>query len=102
MRPTTSYGHLQSVLDRYLNFPSGFFVEAEANDGISQSNIYYLARRKGWSGILIEPIPELASIAKRWRPDAVVENLGLVAPEESGRTVRIVDLDLQSVVLQNG
>ena len=46
-------------LEKYLDFEEGFFVEAGANDGFNQSNTYYLEKIKKWSGILIEPIPDL-------------------------------------------
>jgi len=99
--PKTSLGRLHSILDDYLDFRNGYFVEAGANDGVSQSNTFFLGRRRGWCGILVEPIPELASIARRWRPDAIVENVCLVAPENSGHTMTILDLDLQSLTLSS-
>lgn len=99
--PRASLGQLQSILDRYLDFHDGYFVEAGANDGFSQSNSLFLARRRGWRGILIEPIPELASIARRWRSDAIVENICLVAPENTGQMMTMLDLDLQSVILSD-
>src|SRR3712207_4024508 len=57
-------------LDRRLlsHMPAtGFFVEAGANDGIDQSNTYYLESRCGWSGILVEPFGPLAELARRFR-----------------------------------
>jgi len=42
----------------YLNFDNGFFIEAGAADGISQSNTYYFAKERGWKGILIEPVEQ--------------------------------------------
>lgn len=99
--PKASLGHLHSVLETYLGFDGGYFVEAGANDGVSQSNTFFLSRRRGWCGILVEPIPELALIAQRWRPESIVENVCLVAPENQGRSMTILDLDLQSLTLSN-
>lgn len=48
---------LEKKIREYINFNNGYFVELGANDGISQSNTYYLEKYKGWKGILIEPIP---------------------------------------------
>ena len=42
------------------NLHGGVYVEAGANDGIRQSNTYFLAKRRKWTGVLIEPIPRLA------------------------------------------
>ena len=48
---------------KYLPTAPGFFIEAGANDGLKQSNTFYLESRRGWRGLLVEPIPELASVA---------------------------------------
>jgi FkbM family methyltransferase len=44
--------HLAEHLD--LSRP-GFFVELGANDGLRQSNTYFLEQVHGWRGVLIEP-----------------------------------------------
>jgi len=38
-----------------FNYNRGVYVEAGANNGISQSNTYRLERERNWSGMLIEP-----------------------------------------------
>lgn len=77
---------------------SGFFVEAGANDGVRQSNTYYLSRRRGWRGLLIEPIPSLSSECKRNRPESIVRNCALVREALNGTTIELVDVDLMSMV----
>src|SRR6266516_1818539 len=49
---------LDRMLERHLPRRPGTFVEAGAYDGVFQSNTYYLERFWGWSGVLIEPLPE--------------------------------------------
>ncbi len=49
--------NLDKKLEKYLNYQNGFFIELGANDGITQSNTFYLEKRKKWGGILIEPSP---------------------------------------------
>ena len=58
--------------------PPGYFVEAGAFDGYTQSNTYYLERALGWSGLLVEPVPLLARAAQRERPRSTVVNCALV------------------------
>lgn len=55
---------MERTLARHLPEHGGFFVEAGANDGYTQSNTYWLERFCGWEGILIEPIPALAKHAR--------------------------------------
>lgn len=56
----------------------GFFVEAGAFDGYTQSNTYYLERALGWRGLLVEPIPFMAREARRERRRSRVVNCALV------------------------
>ena len=37
---------LDNKLEGYLNYKNGFFIEAGANDGYSQSNTNYLEKKK--------------------------------------------------------
>lgn len=46
---------LDKKLLKYLNYNNGFYIEIGAYDGITQSNTFYLERKKNWKGILIEP-----------------------------------------------
>lgn len=73
-----SFNQLDLKLKPYLNFQKGFFVEAGANDGVSQSNTLYFEKYKKWRGILIEPIPELADKCRINRPRCITENYALV------------------------
>ena len=64
----------------------GFFVEAGAFDGYTQSNTYFLERARGWRGLLIEPVPALAREARRERRRSTVVNCALGLP--ASRTTR--------------
>jgi len=54
-------------LERHLDFDGGVFVEAGANDGVTQSNTYYFEKFRGWTGLLVEPEPALAAACRRNR-----------------------------------
>lgn len=51
----------------FLGKENGFFIEAGANDGLTQSNTYYFEFYKNWKGILIEPTPEQVHQCKQNR-----------------------------------
>lgn len=51
----------------------GTFVEVGAADGIRHSNTYWLAKARGWKGLLIEPDPRSARYLAAHRPESLVE-----------------------------
>ncbi len=97
-RRSFSLNHLDLELERYLRIEEGYFVEAGANDGISQSNTYYFEKYHAWRGLLVEPIPELAQRCRRNRPRCIVENCALVSSEYPEDTVEMLYCKLMSVV----
>jgi FkbM family methyltransferase len=97
--PWTGLNGLDRKIIPYLPKSGGFFVEAGANDGIRQSNTYYLEKRRGWTGLLVEPIPRLALRCRTNRKNSIVEECVLVAPENIGQAMEIVDLDLMTAVV---
>ena len=64
----------------------GFFIEAGAYDGFRQSTTYYLEKFRGWSGLLVEPIPELARAASKERSVPVI-NAALVSKDFPDGTI---------------
>ena len=91
-------GQIKNFTEPYIDFDNGIFVEAGANDGQTQSNTAYFARHRGWSGLLVEPIPELAARCRAARPESVVENCALVASDADGVNVPMTYCGLMSVV----
>ena len=70
-RPVGSY-RSQNGEDRWLEAHfggkrSGFFVEVGAYDGVNLSNTYHF-EQSGWTGVLVEPDPEMAERCRRERP----------------------------------
>lgn len=43
----------------FKNKYNGIFVDIGAHDGITYSNTFFFEKHLGWSGICVEPIPEL-------------------------------------------
>ena len=100
LRQRRSFGldGLDLKLLEFLPLRKGFFVEAGANDGLRQSNTAYLERYRGWRGLLVEPIPELASSCRRNRPRSTVEQCALVPFDFAGATVEMTYCNLMSLV----
>jgi FkbM family methyltransferase len=95
-----SYGlnQLDVKLAEYVRKCKGFFVETGANDGVSQNNTLYFEQYRGWKGLLIEPIPELARRCRINRPQALVEQCALVAEDAPDSTLEMHYLNLMSFV----
>jgi FkbM family methyltransferase len=96
--PYTSLNGLDKKLIPYLPEGIGYFIEAGANDGIRQSNTHFLEKRRSWSGLLVEPVPRLAAKCAKNRSKSVVAQVVLVPPEQSGTNIKIIDLDLMTLV----
>lgn len=93
-----SLNGIDDKLVPYLNFNGGFFIEAGANDGVSQSNTYFLERALGWRGVLVEPVPRLFKKCRRNRRNSVVFNCALVSPENEGTDVSICDMGARGLL----
>lgn len=74
-------------------------MEAGANDGVRQSNTYYLERFRGWRGLLVEPIPELYARCVTERPRSVVRNCAVVSPDEAETELVLRYADLGSTAI---
>jgi FkbM family methyltransferase len=88
---------LDRKLARRLDFAGGVFIEAGANDGVNQSNTYWFERMRGWTGLLVEPVPALAAACRKNRRAHVAE-AALVAAEIPGATVELHVAGLMSTV----
>jgi FkbM family methyltransferase len=99
---TPALHDMDLALDRFIGRSGGVFLEAGGFDGFTQSNTYYLERFRGWRGILVEPIPELAALARRNRPGARVVQAALVDPEFGESTVALEFGDLMTTVSRDG
>ena len=89
---------IDTQLERFLPAHGGIFVEAGANDGYTWSNTYYLERWKGWSGVLVEAIPDLAAECRALRTRSQVVNCALVSDDHDAPTVTMTYADLGSLI----
>ena len=85
-------------LEKYLPHRKGFFIEAGANNGLSQSNTYYFEQLRDWTGILVEGIPELYEQCVLERPKSKVFNCALVDSEFIDSHITMKYANLMSIV----
>ena len=66
-----------NVIDVYEKFfknkQNGVFVDIGAHDGITLSNTYFFEKSMGWTGICVEPIPEVYNRLKKNRSCVCVQ-----------------------------
>jgi FkbM family methyltransferase len=96
-----SLDDLDRKLVNYLPEREGVFVEAGACDGYLASNTYWLERFRGWTGVLIEPVPELADRARKERPRSQVFQCALVPTNYEDAYVTMRYGAVMSVVLDS-
>jgi FkbM family methyltransferase len=96
--PRPALNDLDRKLEKYIHFRNGFYIEAGANDGYSQSNTYYLEKKLGWTGVLVEGIPELYEKCLYQRPRSIVRQCALVTADFPAASVKMHYAHLMSVV----
>jgi len=73
------------IREYFGNKRGGVFVEVGANDPTSpESQSFHLESVLGWSGLMVEPIPYLADLARQERPLATVCECACTSPEKVG------------------
>jgi FkbM family methyltransferase len=75
----------QELIGAFLGDAPGTFVEVGANEPILLSQTHHLERR-GWDGILIEPLREYAERLRSGRRARVFQ-VAAGAPEDEGKTL---------------
>jgi FkbM family methyltransferase len=83
-------GEVQWVLENVPLPPKGCFVDVGANDGVTDSNTYWL-EKQGWNGICVEPDPRLTRTLRANR-DAKTTVLALAAGSDIAATFYLADL----------
>jgi len=91
---------LDRKIEKYLNFPAGFYVELGANDGRLSSNTLFYEKHKNWKGILIEPAPNLYLQCRENRsPANHIVCAACVSFKYQGEFVKMIYSDSMSVSL---
>ncbi|NBC10246.1 MAG: FkbM family methyltransferase [Planctomycetes bacterium] len=78
---------------------AGTYVEVGANDPVAFSQTHHLEEH-GWSGLLIEPIPELCDALRAQRPASTVVQVACGKPADRGQAEFAVAADHQQSALK--
>jgi FkbM family methyltransferase len=81
----------------FLTQEKGVFVEVGAYDGLNQSNTLYF-ERKGWRGLLIEPVAAAYEQCRKNRPLAKVINAACVSRDFPRSEVELTEVGLMTMV----
>ena len=68
----------------------GVFLEAGASSPDDQNNTFFL-EKKGWTGLLVEPLTTYNESYKKIRPNSIVENYVLVDKSYTGNQILFGD-----------
>ena len=90
------------LIERVQDARSHTFIEFGANDGIQQSNTYVLERDHGWTGVLVEPVAQLAAECNVNRPKAVTVCAAVVEPTAAGTALAFDYHDLMTKRSESG
>lgn len=74
-----------ALLDRlFKQATGGFFIDVGAHDGVTFNNTLFLERERQWSGINIEPLPQVFEQLVKNRPKMI--NLNLAIDKQVGKS----------------
>jgi len=90
-------GH-NRLLDLLKDKCGGFFVEVGGNDGYFLDPTYYLEKFRGWTGIIFEPLPQVARLCRKNRRESQVIEAALVSAGYPDEQVSLIDCNAMSVV----
>jgi FkbM family methyltransferase len=76
------------IIEYIGNIENGFYIEAGAYDGVLQSNTKFLEEEYNWSGILVEPSPNIFLSLQQNRPNNININKCLVDKTHTASTIQ--------------
>ena len=91
-----------AILLKNLNYKkNGFFVECGGYDGQFQDPTYNLEKFKGWTGIIIEPLPHMYELCKKNRQKSDVYNYIACSKDLENKKISILDVGPMYIIKNN-
>jgi FkbM family methyltransferase len=81
----------------HINFKNGFFVQCGGNDGYGNDPTYFLEKKLGWKGIIVEPLP-IYKLCQKNRKASTVFTSAVGSFDEKEKTVDFIDCNAMSFV----
>jgi FkbM family methyltransferase len=88
----SEWGEDTLLYDLFRGQHTGVYIEVGALDG-RRNSVTWVFEALGWTGLLVEAIPERAAECRACRPDSVVMHAALGPPGSSGKTSFVVPLE---------
>src|SRR5437868_5852365 len=74
----------KAVREFFDNSSSGVFVEVGANEPQAETSQSWHLEQLGWTGVLVEPLPQLCELARATRPRSKTFNVACTSPDKVG------------------
>lgn len=87
----------EELLKNINYLENGFFVECGGNDGHFQDPTYYLEKRLGWTGIIVEPLP-ISKLCQKHRKKSSVYKYAVTSPDFADKVVDFIDVNAMSII----
>lgn len=88
-------GH--NLLLSEINGTGGVFIVCGGNDGYMSDPTYYLEKFRGWTGIIVEPLPKAAAACRKNRTKSNVYEFALVSDQYSQKMIDLYDCNYMSM-----
>lgn len=90
---------LDKKMEKYLNYKNGFFIEMGANDGIAQSNTFFLEKKYNWRGMLIEPSEKFTLLKNNRSTKNIFSNAACCSFKNRGKNIKFAYYNLMTLAL---
>ena len=90
-----------NVINFYNHKKNGYFIDIGAHNGILLSNTYLLEKYYNWSGICIEPIPQIFKLLQESRPNSICINKAVYSTSNIVLKFNIAQSTMLSGIIDN-
>ena len=85
----------------FFNKTGGVFIDIGAHDGISYSNSYFFEKERSWTGVCIEPMPDVFQLLKNNRKCKCIQAC-ISDIEETADFLRIINKENKEIEMFSG